>query len=475
MQKLKSTFHASKSSAAPPKMTQEQEFYRYRKQRGVNLGSWFVLERWICAAPFRSAASPAQSDLDVARGQDSKSILEQHMDSWITETDFAWIAQRGLNSVRIPIGYYHLCGLDPLLLRKTDFEPFHDVYSGAWHRIVKAIQTAHRHGLGVLLDLHAAPGKQNPDAHAGTSNSPAFFSDKHHRQHTIRVLRTLVQNLAEFPNVIGVELLNEPQPSSDDVLKTWYAEAIKEIRSIDSTLPLYLGDCWRMENYAQFIKAIGGRTLTVLDHHLYRCFTAQDTSISAMEHARMLRDDTSKTFARVSELIGGALVIGEWETGTKNKKLTIAAQLELFERHCAGWWFWTYKKQESGDKGWSLRHAIEGGVFPDWVGLKANRSPSGSRSDTRDFLKEKAQADHVKYWSQYPSGHYQHARFGEGFLQGWDDAFLFFSSNSQSSVPEIGFAGAWAIRSTDNPYWEHEHGFKQGIEAARRDFVETCC
>ncbi|KAJ7595139.1 glycoside hydrolase superfamily [Mycena floridula] len=413
-------------------MTQEQEFYRYPQTAGW---SWFVLERWICNAPFRSAASPAQSDLDVTRGQDSKSI----MDSWITETDFAWIAQWGLNSVH----------------------RFHNVYSGAWHRIVKAIQTAHRHGLGVLLNLHAAPGKQNPDAHARTSNSPAFFSDKHRRQHTIRVLRTLVQNLAEFPNVISIELLNKPQPSSDDVLKN------VEIRSIDPTLPLYLGDCWRMENYAQFIKAIGGRTLTVLDHHLYRCFTAQDTSIPAMEHARILQDDTSKTFARVSELIGGALVISEWSGALnpgsiRNKgnwdeeqKAYISSIQRL--RHCAGWWFWTYKKQESGDKGWSLRHAIEGGIFPDWVGLKVNRT------------------DHVKYWSQYPSGHYQHARFGEGFLQGWDDAFLFFSSNSQSSVAEIGFAGAWAIRSTDNPYWEHEHGFKQGIEAARRDFVETCC
>ncbi|KZT07056.1 glycoside hydrolase family 5 protein [Laetiporus sulphureus 93-53] len=81
----------------------EIDFFRHRKQRGVNLGSWFVLERWIADSPFRCAASPAQSDLDVARGSNAKEILEQHWDTWITEDDWKWIADKGINTVRIPV------------------------------------------------------------------------------------------------------------------------------------------------------------------------------------------------------------------------------------------------------------------------------------------------------------------------------------------------------------------------------------
>jgi len=81
----------------------EQDFYRHRKQRGVNLGSWFVLERWIVDSPFHSADGPAQSDLDVARGANAKGILERHWDTWITDSDWAWIAERGVNTVRIPV------------------------------------------------------------------------------------------------------------------------------------------------------------------------------------------------------------------------------------------------------------------------------------------------------------------------------------------------------------------------------------
>ena len=66
-------------------------------------GSWFVLERWITESPFQHALQPAQSDLDVARGINAKHILERHWDTWITEEDWAWISERGINTVRIPV------------------------------------------------------------------------------------------------------------------------------------------------------------------------------------------------------------------------------------------------------------------------------------------------------------------------------------------------------------------------------------
>ena len=111
----------------------EANLYRYRKQRGVNLGtcrlyfplllngalnehigSWFVLERWISEAPFRSAQAPAQSDLDVAKGDNARKILEQHWDSWITEDDWKWLSEKGINTVRIPVSeHYEFCAYNP--------------------------------------------------------------------------------------------------------------------------------------------------------------------------------------------------------------------------------------------------------------------------------------------------------------------------------------------------------------------------
>ena len=66
-------------------------------------GSWFTLERWICDAPFACAQQPAVSDYDVARGQNAKEILEKHWDEWISEADWVWLSDHGINTVRIPV------------------------------------------------------------------------------------------------------------------------------------------------------------------------------------------------------------------------------------------------------------------------------------------------------------------------------------------------------------------------------------
>jgi hypothetical protein len=68
-----------------------------------SLGSWFVLEPWITPSVFWRAASPAQSDQDIAKGQNAKANLSEHWNTWITEEDWQWLSERGVNSVRIPV------------------------------------------------------------------------------------------------------------------------------------------------------------------------------------------------------------------------------------------------------------------------------------------------------------------------------------------------------------------------------------
>ncbi len=90
--------------APPTQPLGPNDIPRYRKQRGVNFGSWFVLERWICPQVFQGAVPPGKSDFDVARGGNAKQVLEPHWDSWIKDEDWRWIKERGFNSVRIPVG-----------------------------------------------------------------------------------------------------------------------------------------------------------------------------------------------------------------------------------------------------------------------------------------------------------------------------------------------------------------------------------
>jgi len=95
--------------------------------------------------------------------------------------------------------------------------------------------------------------------------------------------------------------------------------------------------------------------------------------------------------------------------------------------------------------------------------------------------------DHTAYWSQYP-GKYEHWRFAEGFIRGWYDAYSFFASacrgEGRYAIPELGFRGAWVKRRAGehmgekgggNFIWEFEHGFNQGLDAAKGDFAAIYC
>lgn len=233
--------------------------------------------------------------------------------------------------------------------------------------------------------------------------------------HTTHILSTFVAHITSFarsqdpplPNLIGIELLNEPQPGPhNDALKRWYLDAFRAIRSIDPDLPLYISDSWMTDTYAAYIKSTE-TPFVVLDHHLYRCFTAEDISTTASEHARRLSDPhegTPDMFSRVAkelESAGGALVVGEW-SGALNpgslhgasderaeKGAFVRAQLQLYEKHCAGWFFWTYKKEQVGDTGWSFRDAIEADVFPSDFARICPSNPDenelkAAREQTRD-------------------------------------------------------------------------------------------
>ena len=122
----------------------------------------FVHEQWMTPSLFSCAAGKKVSELDIASGWGSigsaRALLERHWDTFITEGDFKYLASIGINTVRLPIGYWNL---GPLYCHNTPFEAVSNVYQNSWPRIVRAINMAADAGIGVLVDLHGAPGSQN--------------------------------------------------------------------------------------------------------------------------------------------------------------------------------------------------------------------------------------------------------------------------------------------------------------------------
>lgn len=192
------------SSLSPPPPTLALTTPLYSSSARSLAGSWFTLERWITPHPFEGTS--AQSELSLCQSLPSSILgprLLQHWQSFVTEEDFRWLAQKGVNTLRLPVSYYHLAGLDPSLLNGTPYEPFKDIYTPAWELITRAITLARSRGLGVLLDLHGVPGGQNDDAHSGQDGPARLWEEKSWRVVTGRCLERVVKELREVENVVG--------------------------------------------------------------------------------------------------------------------------------------------------------------------------------------------------------------------------------------------------------------------------------
>ena len=122
--------------------------YNNQKVQGVNLGGWFVLEPWITPSIFSEWAQNQQvkdefTYTQTLGSEEASSRLQNHWNTWITQSDFQQIAAMGLNHVRIPIGYWALNPLqgDPYVQGQLDV-------------LDKAVGWASDAGLKVMLDLH---------------------------------------------------------------------------------------------------------------------------------------------------------------------------------------------------------------------------------------------------------------------------------------------------------------------------------
>lgn len=160
------------------------------------------------------------------------STLRSHWDSFYTRADLAAIRAAGLNTLRIPVGYW-----------AVDAQPALEPYvSGQYPYLIRAVQWAQQLGLAVVLDLHGAPGSQNGQDNSGLIGPVLFAANASNADRSARVLRNLTEEFSRTEvygtTVVGIELLNEPRLSpgvfDTNQLKEFYAQGSDVVAGVVS-------------------------------------------------------------------------------------------------------------------------------------------------------------------------------------------------------------------------------------------------
>lgn len=196
--------------------------------RGVNLGNWLVLEMWMLAWGEQPGVGD-QHELDALLAKrfgdaGRHELMELYRAHYMTDRDFALIPTFNMNVVRLPFEYRLLMDDDrPMQLRAEAFK---------W--LDHAVDSAERHGLYVILDLHGAPGRQSAMDHTGRKDHNRLWSDEAAQARTIWLWQRLAERYRDRPSVMAYDVLNEPWGGTREQLASLVGRIYDGVRAVDA-------------------------------------------------------------------------------------------------------------------------------------------------------------------------------------------------------------------------------------------------
>ncbi|KAF8445642.1 glycoside hydrolase family 5 protein [Boletus edulis BED1] len=285
--------------------------YGSQKVRGVNLGGWLLLEPWITPSIFDNTGNNAIVD-EWTFGQyqnhnTASSVLKNHWNTWITESDFGAIAAAGLNHVRIPIGYWAF-----------EVGPGEPYIQGQLPYLTQAVQWAQNHGLKVIVDLHGAPGSQNGYDNSGHRLPfPTWHSNQTNIERTDKIIQTIASMFAGQPDVVPmIAPLNEPAGYDGSAVlaavRQYWLDSWGNIRypygtsQTSNTVELIHDAFQPLSYWAGFLTSPRYQGVA-MDTHIYQVFSNAGNEMSWQQHIN--------TACQYQSILSGFdlwLVVGEW-------------------------------------------------------------------------------------------------------------------------------------------------------------------
>lgn len=326
------------------------------KIRAVNLGGWFVLERWMKRSLFVGTTDDCNDETCFSTQlADKDERLQTHYRTWITRDDIVWLKRQGVNLVRIPIPWW--------------FEG-----EGVYHRSAEALDLALSMiddvGLDFMLDLHTAPGCQNGFDNGGIQHVLEWHKDPVNINRTIEVLERIMKRYDHLRHFHSIQLLNEPHVSIDlALLQDFYRRSYERLRGIHPKRHIVMHDGFRLDAWNEFFRT-DALTNVILDTHMYQCFDHRLFDYTIEEHcAHALK--RQRLLATVEQYV--PTIVGEWSLGLRmnghlsqddndtNLAAYASAQLQAM-RETTGHVFWSYNVAEQFS-GWNFRALVERGVI----------------------------------------------------------------------------------------------------------------
>ncbi|KAF2087572.1 glycoside hydrolase family 5 protein, partial [Saccharata proteae CBS 121410] len=342
------------------------------KIRGVNLGSQFIVEPWMAAQEWidmgcYGAKAEFQCIKDNYGGDVAAAsvVWQEHWRTWITHSDIKTMARYGLNTIRIPVGWW----MREDLVQSGEYFP-----KGGFAYLKKICNWAAEAGFYIIIDLHAVPGTQDADQpFTGNYSDTAYFYQSDYQSERaydfLGWITAYIHTSNAFRNVGALEIINEPKYNTIDgdtkwMVEHYYGSAITVIRSVEAVLGVapsarlhitLMDDLWGSgsDDPTSSLSAEQKEFLLFDDHNYEPVSSDNQTEIlkyaCADERTTTLEPGNTKIVGEWSMNLNGA-----WEPEQNYSSFYqqwFAAQQEKYEE-TNGWVYWTWKTNQLDLTNW---------------------------------------------------------------------------------------------------------------------------
>ena len=199
--------------------------------RGLNLGGWFIMEKWMC--PLDSGSLPDTfsviTNLDNRFGVAmEQSLIRTYQTNWITTNDLNNITNAGYNCVRMPVWW-------------GNFFSITNTTSSGWRAdaftvLDWLVTNCASRGIYVIIDMHGVVGGQSLSDSTGRQDQNMYWSSSLNQSQTAYMWAQIAAHYQGNPAVAGYDLINEPfgAPSTAAVWSA-YTNLYTTIRAVDAS------------------------------------------------------------------------------------------------------------------------------------------------------------------------------------------------------------------------------------------------
>jgi aryl-phospho-beta-D-glucosidase BglC (GH1 family)/beta-mannanase len=308
--------------------------------KSIGIGGWMMMEGYMLGGkniPEHVFKSNLKNKYGIKGLQEFETNFQR---TFFSEEDVKKIKKLGFNCVRLPINY--------------------NLFNNqkGWQLLDEAVGWFNKHKIYVILDLHAAPGSQNPDWHSDSAGTALLWKNKKYADMTIAIWDKLSKRYKYEEHIAGYDILNEAVTDEPDKINDLYSKIISAIRgNLDEHILFIEPNFWAQD--FKGIKKPSDKNFA-WSVHFYKPidFTFNWNPFLSCPKKEVLMKEAKK-FKAIQDRDNVPMFVGEFGVASRcpvchDELKWVKLTLDIFKKFGWSWSYWTYK-------------SVAGALVPDGI------------------------------------------------------------------------------------------------------------